>query len=125
MARMTKAERLALEQEAQLQRITEETFAYSSLLMTTLKRVLANQHVWQVEIVDEYFQVRSLERSRYDTEQYRLSYKYTPESYSALTLLSWYLDDADEKAELERAKIAARAAALAKLTKEERELLDL
>ena len=125
MARTTKAERLALEQESKLQRIAEETFAYSSLLMSTLKRVISNQHVWQVEIVDEYFQVRSLERSKCNTEQYRLSYKYTPESYFSLTELSWYLDDADEKAELERAKIAARAAALAKLTKEERELLDL
>ena len=118
MAQKTKAEREA--EEAAHRELQEKMArdAYPALLMDTLTR--ATNLSFDLRVRDGKFMVS-------DSNDYEnfwtLPYDYTPDADSDLDILRWAVER-HEQAEANR-KIQARQAALAKLSKEERELLGL
>jgi hypothetical protein len=122
MARKTKAE-LAAEREAYeaAQRAAEE-LAYPALLMRVLEEATTKNN-YELKVKDGMFELRDRDASRDPVVE--LTYQYNTHSQSALEDLEWDLRGrAEERAESER-RYAAKKAALAKLSTEERELLGL
>jgi hypothetical protein len=121
MARLTKAEKLALEVAERERLEREDAEAYSLRLMTTFNE--AREENFRLEVRGTWFQVQDRDDAR--SEVFRLTYLYTPESARALIELAVEVElKRSDRLELER-KAAARQAALAKLTLDERKLLNL
>ena len=120
MARKTKAER---EAEAAAYRELREKIArdaYPAMLIDTLAR--ATNLSFDLRVRDGKFVVSDCN----DYENFwTLTYDYTPDADSDLDMLRWELEEQEQAIAEANRKIQARQAALAKLSKEERELLGL
>ena len=122
MARKTKAEQEAEREEAQALQEAHEFAQYPSRLMTALEEA-TTQSNYELEVRNNQFTLRDRDSRRPETVFLTLTH--TRDSREALDNLEWDLrGKAEERAEAERRR-QARETALAKLTKEERELLGL
>ena len=120
MARETKAERLvreALEQREMLLQLEKE---YPLRLMATLTRayknnfeVVPNNTVFQLVDRDDLY------------SKFTVSHQFSLDDDHVLDELAWTLDLKEERANEELRKQNVRAAALAKLSDEEKKLLNL
>lgn len=120
MARKTKAQREAEAQAAREQQEAAAREAYPNLLMDTLER--ASKLTFELEVREGKFVV--MDRND-PCDPWVLTYEYTPDADSDLDMLMWEVER-QEQAEAEaNRKWLAKQAALAKLSKEERELLGL
>ena len=122
MARKTKAE-LAAEREAyEAAQRAERAAAYPAKLMAALEEATQKNN-YELTVVNGMFSLRDRDASR--DPALSLTAAYTENSQNALENLEWDLQmKAEERAEAER-RYAVKQAALAKLSKEERELLGL
>ena len=122
MARKTKAE-LAAEREAALAaEREEERLSYPSRLMAALEEATKKNN-YELTVKNGYFALR--DRDERDNYEFNFAYEYNSNTFFALEDLESDLrEKAEERAESER-RYEAKAAALAKLSKEERELLGL
>ena len=122
MTRKTKAELEATRQEMKALAEAHEFAQYPSRLMAAFEKA-TKKFNYELEVENSLFTLKNRNRPR-DIFLY-FTMTHNPDSQEALETLEWALKDLDdEQAEQERLRLA-RAAALAKLTKEERELLDL
>ena len=122
MARQTKAEQQAEREEAQALQEAHEFAQYPSRLMAALEEA-TTQSNYELEVRDSQFTLRDRDSRRPETVFLTLTH--TRDSREALDNLEWNLrGKAEEREEAERRR-QARETALAKLTKEERELLGL
>ena len=122
MARKTKAELAAEREEAQALQEAHEFAAYPSRLMKALEEA-TTQSNYELEVRDSQFKL--MDRDVRRPEAVLLTMTHTRDSQRALDNLEWDLRlKADERAHA-RAQAAVRAAALNKLTAEEKELLGL
>ena len=120
MARKTleqMAAEAAVEREA---RLVQEVREYPARLMAVLARAV-DTSIANLVVEDNKFQVQ-IHNSR---TVFSLAYAQSPNSQEQLEELEAMLDNRERELVKERARSAARSAALAKLTKEERELLNL
>ena len=122
MTRKTKAEREAEREEARAAQEAHDFAQYPSRLMAALE-LATKKFYYELTVVNSLFTLMNRDRPRDPVRYFTLTH--TSDSQMALETLEWELHFlAEEQAERERVRLA-RAAALAKLTKEERELLDL
>ena len=122
MVRKTKAEREAEREEARAAQEAHDFAQYPSRLMAALE-LATKKFNYELEVENSLFTLKNRDRPRDAMLNFTLTH--TPDSQAALETLEWDLHFlAEEQAERERVRLA-RAAALAKLTKEERELLNL
>ena len=122
MARKTKAVLEAERQEAQALKEAHEFAQYPSRLMAALEAA-TTQSNYELEVRDSQFTLRDRDARR--PELVVLTLAHTAASQRALDNLEWDLRMKAEARAEEARKQDARATALAKLTAEERELLDL
>ena len=122
MARKTKAEQEAEREEARALKEAHEFAAYPSRLMAVLEEA-TTQSNYELEVCDSQFTLRDRDVRR--PELVVLTLAHTAASQRALDNLEWDLRMKAEARAEEARKRDARARALAKLTAEERELLDL
>ena len=121
MARETKAERLAREAQERAAYEAEMAATYPERLMAMLER--ATKQNFELEVRDAKFVLSDRDDRR--DRPVELTLTYSKENQEALHELDWRVD-MKEQAEREAArKAAVKQAALAKLSKEERELLGL
>ena len=122
MARKTRAEQEAERQEAQALQEAHDFAAYPSRLMKALEEATQKNN-FDLTVRNSQFVLQDRDRPR-DTP-FTMTMTHTKTSQWALEALERTLEEmAEERAEAER-KRTVRATALAKLTQEERELLDL
>jgi phage major head subunit gpT-like protein len=122
MARLTKAEQEAHRQEMQALQEAHDFAAYPSRLMKALEEATQKNN-FELTVRNSVFVLVDRDRPR-DTP-FSLLMTHTQTSQWALEALERTLEEmAEARAEAER-KRTVRATALAKLTQEERELLDL
>ena len=122
MARKTKAELVAEREEAQAAQEAHDFAAFPSRLMKALEEATQKNN-FELTVRNNEFVLFNRDRPRDAVLNFTLTHN--SNSQAALETLEWDLHSlAEEQAEVERRRLA-RAAALAKLTKEERELLDL
>lgn len=122
MARMTRAEKMAAAAAERARQSQLDAEAYLPRLMTALESA-TNQNNYELTVLNAQFHLRDRDSS-YD-RGVALSPVYTESSFDALESLEWDLKQkAEARAEAER-KYLVKQAALAKLSKEERELLGL
>ena len=122
MARKTKAELAAEREEALAQREAHEFAAYPTRLMKALEEATQNAN-YELTVVDSKFAL--VNRNERRPTPVLLTMTHTRESQDALDSLLWTLEvEADARAERVR-RYTMKQAALAKLTQEERELLEL
>ena len=120
MARKTKAE-MALEAEnARYMQEAEAEATYLPRLMTVLAQ--ATTHYFELTVEDNLFVVT--DRTSDTRTVFAMSPTYTREAWELDSLESYLTEKAAERVEDER-KYLVKQTALAKLTKEERELLNL
>lgn len=119
MARKTKAELHAERKEAQAAREAHEFAFYPTLLMSTLER--ATKLGYELTVQDSMFVLRSFSHR----EAWEMTLQHSEDSQSELDDLVWEMDQKELRRLAAEAKAQAKAAALNKLTKEERELLGL
>jgi hypothetical protein len=120
--RKTKAELAAEHEEARALQEAHDFAAYPSRLMAALEAA-TTQSNYELEVRDSQFTLRDRDARR--PELVVLTLTHTATSQRALDNLEWDLrGKAEERAEAARQRLA-RETALAKLTKEERELLGL
>ena len=117
--RKTKAELVAENEEFMAQREAEEFAAFPSLLLAVLERATQSPNWFELTVRDAKF-VLTKER---DTFEFPLVHNMRAQI--DLESLTWDLDMLDEDRRKAAERAEARAAALAKLTAFERELLDL
>lgn len=120
MARKTKAQLDAEAQALREQQEAEAREAYPNLLMDALER--ATRLSFNIEVRDQKFVV--IDRNS-PTDAVELTYMYTPNADADLDVLRWDLEEREAAEAEANRKWLARQAALAKLSKEERELLGL
>lgn len=119
MARETVAQRNARQQAEREAYQAAEEAAYPARLMNVLER--ATKVNYELKVKDAMFVVREWNTNA----QWEMTPFYTEDSQEALDALNYDVESEEEKrAEAER-RHAAKQAALAKLSKEERELLGL
>lgn len=119
MARKTKAELAAEREETMAMRQAEEFAAYPARLMDMLEHATAYPHYYTLTVRNSMF-VLQRERS-----EHVLPPVHTPSAQDDMDDLTMSMDFR-EQAAYEAAQVAnAKAAALAKLTAEERKLLNL
>lgn len=122
MAKETKAQRQAREADARQSRTAEQVEQYLPKLMTALEEATTKSN-YELEVRNNLFALRDRD-SRY-SNLVTLSAVYSQSNWDTLQALEWDLEvKAEARAEQER-KQAMKQAALAKLTKEEKELLNL
>lgn len=122
MARKTKAELVAEREEALAIYHANEFAAYPSLLMRVLEEATQKAN-YELTVENSQFNLRDRDERR--AEPVLLTMQHTRESQDVLDSLVWTLEaKADRRAE-ELRRYEVKQAALAKLTKEERELLNL
>ena len=122
MAKETKAQRQVREANARQERTAEQEVQYLPKLMTALEEATTKSN-YELEVRNGLFSLRNRD-SRY-SNLVTLSAVYTQSNWDTLEVLVWDLEvKAEARAEQER-KQAMKETALAKLTKEEKELLGL
>jgi hypothetical protein len=122
MAKETKAQRQAREANDRQERTAEQVTQYLPKLMTALEEATTKSN-YELEVRNSLFALRD-RNSRYNS-LVTLSPVYSEPNWDALQALEWDLEvKAEARAELER-KQSMKQVALAKLTKEEKELLNL
>jgi hypothetical protein len=119
MARKTKAELAAEAQLREAERQAQEFAAYPALLMDALER--ATTLSYDLTVKDAQFVVRDL-NSR---ATWAMTPLYTKDSQDTLESLVFEVELVEERRAEEEARYLAKQAALAKLTPEERKLLNL
>lgn len=119
MARKTKAELAAEREEAQAAREAHEFAFYPRLLLNTLERATKLGHELTVE--DAKFVVRD----RNTNSVWDMTPQHNKDSQSELDDLIWSVDQEELRRLAEEARYQAKQTALAKLTLEERKLLNL
>ena len=119
MARKTKAELTAENEAFMAQREAEAVAAFPGLLMAPLERATQNPNFFTLTVRDSKF---LLVEGR---ESWTLSPVHSMQAQIDLESLMWDLDQLDEDRRKAAEREAARAAALAKLSAFERELLGL
>jgi hypothetical protein len=120
MARETKAERQAREAAEREQYLAEQAASYPQRLMEVMQRAQAVDFDLEVKS-DCMFHV--YDRERYTT--YELDYFYSVDSDEVWATLRFRVEMLEEENAEEERKYLAKKAALAKLTKEEKALLNL
>ena len=118
MSRMTKTEKLALELAAEELREKQAVEMYPVLLMQTLER--ASKLGWDMAVVGGFFKVYD----RNNCEEFRVSPVFVKHDFS-LSDLELNVGLEETRQAEERDRFMKKQAALAKLTKEEKELLGL
>jgi len=119
MARKTKAELAAEREEAQAAREAHEFAQYPTRLLNALE--LATSMSYELTVKESKFVVRNYNAR----EEFYLTPMHTRASQDTLQEMEWTLErEQEERAELVR-RMELKQTALAKLTKEERELLNL
>jgi hypothetical protein len=119
MARKTKAELVAEAQERQAMREAQEFAAYPTLLLDTLER--ATKLNYELTVNESKFVVRDLNRRA----EWAMTPQHTNQSQETLEALVYDVEEVEDlRAEQER-RYLAKQTALAKLTPEERQLLNL
>jgi antitoxin component of MazEF toxin-antitoxin module len=121
MARETKAERLAREAQERAAYEAVAAATYPARLMEMLER--ATKQNFELEVRDAKFVLSDRDDRRERTVELTLTYN--TENQEALHELDWRVDMKEEAEREAERKRLAKQAALAKLTKEERELLGL
>lgn len=122
MARKTKAELVAEQEAERVRRALAERDAYPVRLLEALEEATTKNN-YELTVVNSMFALR--DRDSRDALTLSLTMAYTANSQDALENLEWDLQSkAEERAERER-RSQAKQAALAKLTPEEKELLNL
>ena len=122
MARKTKAELTAERQEARALREAEEFAAFPSRLMAALEEATQKNN-FELTVKNNVFVL--VDRDRPRDNPFTMTMTHTKTSQWALEALESTLEEMEMDRAHARAQAAVRAAALAKLTKEERELLNL
>ena len=122
MARKTKAEQAAEREEALALREAEEFAQFPSRLMAALEEATQKNN-FELTVKNSAFVLMDRDRPR-DTP-FTLTMTHTKTSQWQLVSLEDTLEELEMNRAHARAQAAVRAAALAKLTQEERELLNL
>jgi len=123
MPRETKAQRLEREAAERAAREAEQAAQYLPKLMAALEEATKKNN-YELTVVDGVFKLRDRDGESW-VEAHFLHPVYTQEDWDQLESLVWDLKmKAEARAEAER-KYLVKQAALAKLSKEERELLGL
>lgn len=120
MARETKAERLVREAAEEAARMDALEAAYPERLMAALARAYENNY----EVVPKDNQFHLVDRDDRDNT-FKVSYAFSEANDAALNELDWTLTYKEEQTREERRKYEVRTAALAKLSDEEKRLLNL
>ena len=122
MARKTKAELEAKREERRAAQEAHDFAQYPSRLMAALELATRTNN-YELSVENGMFALRIRDYPRDPALYFTMTH--TPNSQLHLDSLEWELEAmAKQQAELERQRLA-REAALAKLTKEERKLLNL
>ncbi len=121
MARETKAERLAREAAEAAAFAAEQAATYPERLMAMLER--ATKANYELEVREAMFFLQDRDNRRNQTVA--LSLAYSKANEEALQELDWRVELKEEAEREALRRVNARNAALAKLSKEERELLGL
>ena len=119
MARETKAQRLEREATEAAARLYQATQEYFPNLMAALERASKNE--MELSVVSGHFHVRRPGEG----DAWAFPTEYTEVANNLLWELNWELDLKEEAAREEERRYLVRVQALAKLTKEEKELLGL
>lgn len=119
MAKETKAQRMEREAREQEERLEQLRTEYFPKLMTTLER--ASKNDMQLFVRDGHFYVCRGNES----DSWAFPAEYTETSNNLLWNLNYELELKEEAAREEERRYQVKQAALAKLTKEEKELLGL
>ncbi len=119
MARETVAQRNARFDAEREARLTAERSMYPTNLMNMLER--AADLGYELTVKEARFVVRE----RNSRTQWSMALAYDTDSQEMLDSLTWAVEEEELRRLAAEAKAQARAAALAKLSKEERELLGL
>ena len=122
MARKTKAELAAERDVALALREAEEFAAFPSRLMAALEEATQKNN-FELTVKNNVFVL--VDRDRPRDNPFTLTMTHTKTSQWALEALESTLEEMEMERAHARAQAAVRAAALNKLTKEERELLNL
>jgi hypothetical protein len=122
MARKTKEQMAEAQAKYQAERVEQERAEYFPLLMKTLED--ATTAGFSMSVREGKFAVRTNDWDSWK-DGYLLTPEYTDDNYNVLQDLKFEVDRQLFLLEEERRKTALRSAALAKLTQEERELLNL
>ena len=122
MARKTKAEQAAEREEALALQEAHDFAAFPSRLMAALEEATQKNN-FELTVKNNVFVLVDRDRPR-DTP-FTMTMTHTKTSQWALEALESTLEEMEMDRAHARAQAAVRAAALAKLTKEERELLNL
>jgi hypothetical protein len=122
MARKTKAEQEAERQEARALQEAQDFAAYPSRVMAALEEATQKNN-FELTVRNSRFVL--LDRDRPRDTPFTLTMTHTDTSQWALEALERTLEELEMDRAHARAQAAVRAAALAKLTEEERELLGL
>lgn len=124
MARETKAQRLEREAAERAAQEATQRANYQIMLMAALESA-TQENNYELEVRAGMFKLRDRDSPSGWRESTLLALSYNQESWEALEDLNFRLRlKAEARAEAER-KLAAKQAALAKLTQEEKELLGL
>jgi hypothetical protein len=123
MARKTKAELAAEREEALALQEAHDFAAYPSRLMKVLEEATSANN-YELTVENNMFVLRDREY-QHRPETVTLSLTHTRESNDTLDTLVWVLESKMLARAEETRRYEVRATALAKLTKEERELLNL
>lgn len=121
MAKETKAERTLREATEAMARVAEERATYLARLLAWLER--AQDANFELRVKDGMYQLSDRD-DRY-AETVWLAPYYTEQTEAALTGFSWAVEYKEEAAKESNRKFLAKQNALAKLSKEEKELLGL
>jgi len=119
MARKTKAELAAEAQERAAAREAHNFAMYPTYLMDTLE--LATTEGLTLNVVDKMFVVYSPKHR----SEYKLPLQYSEQALEDVQELEWEVKRLQEERSESERRYQAKQTALAKLTKEERELLGL
>ena len=121
MARETKAERLERETAEKLVQQAAQAATYPQRLMALMQR--AQTANFELEVVNMSFVLR--DRDDRDYTKFELDLAYSDVAEDDLRDLEWRVDAKEQEAREALRRVTVRNAALAKLSKEERELLGL
>lgn len=121
MARLTKAQREAMEAAVVAEREAEQAQTYPERLMTMLER--ATKVNFELTVKDGSFYLD--DRDARHTRAVELTLEYSKENQEALHELDWRVDVKEERAREAERRYALKQSALAKLSAEELEVLGL
>ena len=122
MARKTKAEQAAEREEARALQEAHDFAAYPSRVMAALEEATQKNN-FELTVRNKLFVL--LDRDRPRDTPFNMTMTHTPTSQWALEALESTLEELEMERAHARAQAVVRELALAKLTKEERELLGL